>query len=314
MPIALSGLASAWFVVTANAWMNSPEGFVLEHGAVTSADPIRAMLNQATPTQTTHMIVAAYMVTGFLVASVYAWSRLRGRDGVYQRPATALGLALGAVSAPIQIVAGDLSAKMVARTQPVKLAAMEGQFRTEAYAPLRVGGLPDESAGRTRFALEIPRALSWLAHGRSSAVVQGLDAFPVSDRPPVLVVHVAFQLMVGAGMALLALAAWSGWSVWRRRALPRSRTFLVAVAAAGPLAVFALEAGWVVTEVGRQRWIVQGVTRTAEAVTDAPGIGVLFAATLATYALLGTGAVLVLRRSSREARRRPPLKVASHAA
>jgi cytochrome d ubiquinol oxidase subunit I len=260
------------------------------------------------------MIIAAYMVTGFLVASVYAWSRLRGRDGVYQRRAMALGLGLGAVFAPIQIVAGDLSAKMVARTQPVKLAAMEGQFRTEAYAPLRIGGLPDEGAGRTRFALEIPGALSWLAHGEPSAVVRGLDSFPATDRPPVAVVHVAFQLMVGAGMALFALSAWSGWSAWRRRALPRGPTFLLAVAAAGPLAILALEAGWIVTEVGRQPWIVQGVMRTADAVTGAPGIGVLFAATLATYALLGTGAVLVLRLLARRPLPTTPLEVASHAA
>jgi cytochrome d ubiquinol oxidase subunit I len=226
---------------------------------------------------------------------VYAWSRLRGRDGAYQRRAMALGLALGAVFAPIQIVAGDLSAKMVARTQPVKLAAMEGQFRTEAYAPLRIGGLPDESTRQTRFALEIPGALSWLAYGDGSVVVRGLDSFPRVDLPPVAVVHVAFQLMVGAGMALFALAAWSAWSVWRRRALPRGRAFLIAVVAAGPLAVLALEAGWVVTEVGRQPWIVQGIMRTAEAVTHAPGIGALFAATLVAYGLLGVGAVFVLR-------------------
>ncbi|HWP65144.1 MAG TPA: cytochrome ubiquinol oxidase subunit I [Candidatus Limnocylindria bacterium] len=314
VPIVLSGLASAWFVVTANAWMNSPEGFVLTGGVVTSADPLRAMLNQATPAQTAHMIVAAYMVSGFLVASVYAGSRLRGRNGVYHRRAMALGLTLGAVFAPIQIVVGDLSAKMVARTQPVKLAAMEGQFRTGPHAPLRIGGLPDEVTGQTNFALEIPGGLSWLAYGESSAVVRGLDSFPTTDWPPVALVHVAFQLMVGTGVALFALAVWSAWAAWRRRALPDGRGFLLAVVAAGPLAVLALEAGWVVTEVGRQPWIVQGVMRTTEAVTRAPGIGVLFTATLATYSLLGAGAVLILRLLAREPVPPARLEATSHAA
>jgi len=309
VPIALSGLASAWFVVTANAWMNSPEGFVLTDGVVTSVDPLGAMLNRATPTQTTHMIIAAYMVSGFLIASVYAWSRLRGRDGIYQRRAMALGLTLGAAFAPVQILAGDFAAKMVAQTQPVKLAAMEGQFRTEAHAPLRIGGLPDAATKQTRFALEIPGALSWLAYGDSSAVVRGLDAVPVQDWPPVAVVHVAFQLMVGAGSALFGLAMWSAWALLRRRALPRSRAFLGSVVAAGPLAVVALEAGWVVTEVGRQPWIVQGIMRTAESVTTAPAVGLLFAATLTTYALLGAGAVVVLRILSRV-----PLEAPSHVA
>lgn len=145
-PIALSGLASAWFVVTANAWMNSPQGFTLRDGVVVDADPLAAMLNPATGAQTVHMILAAYMVTGFVVAAFYAWERLRGRDGLYQRRAMALGLALGALCTPAQIVAGDWAARMVAATQPVKLAAMEGQFRTEARAPLRIGGWPDEQA------------------------------------------------------------------------------------------------------------------------------------------------------------------------
>jgi cytochrome d ubiquinol oxidase subunit I len=308
-PIALSGLASAWFVVTANAWMNSPQGFVLRESVVVEVDPLAAMLNPATGAQTSHMILATYMVTGFVVAAFYAWERLCGRDGPYQRRAMALGLALGALCTPAQIVVGDWAARMVAATQPVKLAAMEGQFRTEAGAPLRIGGWPDERTRQTRWAIEIPGALSWLAYGDAGAMIRGLDEFPRRDTPPVAIVHGAFQVMVGAGLALLLLSTWAGGSVLWRGRLPTARAFLWSVAGGGPLVVLALEAGWVVTEVGRQPWIVQGVMRTADAVTEAPGIYWVLVATLGIYALLGAGTVAVLRLLARV-----PLPEATHGA
>ncbi len=298
-PIALSGFASAWFVVTANAWMNVPQGFQMVDGRVVDADPIAAMLNPATGAQTTHMILAAYMVTGFVVASFYAAALLRGKDTLYHRRAMALGLALGMICAPVQVVVGDWAARTVAETQPVKLAAMEGQFRTEASAPLRLGGLPDENARTTRYALEIPGGLSWLAYGNTQAVVKGLDDFPPQDIPPVTIVHLAFQLMVGIGTGLVLLALWAGGSVWRRRRLPENRLFLWAMVIAGPLTVVALEAGWVVTEVGRQPWIVQGVMRTADAVTAAPGIVWVLAAAVTIYVILAVGAIAVLRLLAR---------------
>jgi cytochrome d ubiquinol oxidase subunit I len=294
-PLVLSGFASAWFVVTANAWMNVPQGFQMADGKVVDADPLTAMLNPATGAQTTHMILAAYMVTGCVVASFYAAALLRGRDTLYHRRAMALGLALGMICAPVQVVVGDWAARTVAETQPVKLAAMEGQFRTEASVPLRLGGLPDENARATRYALEIPGALSWLAYGNTQAVVQGLDDFPPQDMPPVAIVHLAFQVMVAIGTGLVLLALWVGRAVWRHHRLPESRTFLRIVVLSGPLAVVALEAGWVVTEVGRQPWIVQGVMRTAEAVTPAPGIGWVLAATVVIYTSLAGGTVAVLR-------------------
>ncbi len=300
VPVAAAGLASAWFVVTANAWMNAPRGFRLEGDALADADPIAAMLNPATGAQTTHMILAAYVVTGFLVASCHAAARLRGDGRLFHRRALALGLAMGAVCAPAQIVVGDWAARVVARTQPVKFAALEGQFRTQARAPLRVGGFPDEERGETRFALEIPGALSWLAHGDADVPVRGLEEVAPEDRPPVAIVHLAFQFMVASGFLLLGLAAWTGWARWRKGRLPESRAFLRALLVAGPLAVLAMEAGWVVTEVGRQPWIVQGVMRTAEAATDAPGTGWVLAATLAAYAAIGAGTLLALRRLARQ--------------
>ncbi len=298
-PIAIGGFASAWFVVTANAWMNVPRGFRLEDGVVVEANPVAAMLNPATGAQTTHMLLAAYMVTGFLIAAVYAGERLRGRDSLHHRRAMTLGLVLGIVLAPIQAIVGHWSAQVVAATQPVKLAAMEGQFRTESAAPLRIGGVPDEHARVTRYAMEIPGGLSWIAYGDSQATVRGLDEFSPSDTPPVLVCHLAFQAMSLIGFAMVGLGVWTAWAAWRRGRLPESRTFLFAVVAAGPLSVVALECGWVVTEVGRQPWIVQGVMRTADAVTDAPGIKWLLLATIAIYVVLAVGTGMVLRVMSR---------------
>lgn len=300
VPVALSGLASAWFVVTANAWMNAPTGFTLTDGVVTDVDPIAAMLGPATWAQTTHMIVAAYMVTGFSVAAYYALKLLKGRDDTYHRRALALGLVMGCAFAPLQPVVGHWAGHTVAATQPVKLAAMEGQFRSEVGAPLRIGGLPDVERMETPWAIEIPGGLSWIAFGDFDAPVQGLEEFPRDEWPPVPVVHVAFQVMVGAGMALAALAAWTALGWLRKRAIPSSRRFRAALVCAGPLSVVALEAGWVVTEVGRQPWIVQGVMRTVDAVTEAPGLGLLFTLTLALYAALFTGAVVVLRLLARQ--------------
>jgi len=299
VPIAVSGLASAWFVVTANAWMNAPQGFRLVDGAVVDVRPLTAMMNSATWAQTTHMIIAAYMVSGFVVASIYAVALLGGRTTLYHRRALTLALLPAAAFAPLQLAAGHWSAQVVSRTQPVKLAAMEGQFQTEKGAPLRIGGIPDEQQRVTRYAIEIPGGLSWLAYGDRQATVRGLDDFSPNDLPPVRVVHVAFQLMVAAGMLLLLVSLSIGWSLWRHRKIPTGRWFLTAVVACGPAAVLALEAGWTVTEVGRQPWIVQGVLRTADAVTDAPGVSWVVAATLTIYGILAIGTLVVLRLLAR---------------
>ncbi|MBI5366812.1 MAG: cytochrome ubiquinol oxidase subunit I [Planctomycetes bacterium] len=300
LPIAVGGAASAAFVVTVNAWMNTPGGYRMDAGGrVIDVAPGAAMWTPAAAPQVAHMLLAAYIVTGFLVAGFYAWRRLCGEDTPYVRRGMATGLALGAALAPLQFLVGDWAARTVAATQPAKFAAMEGQYRTEAGAPLRIGGFPDEAARRTRWALEVPGGLSWLAFGDRRALVRGLDEFAPADRPPVALPHLAFQAMVGAGSALAALAAWAGASWALRRRLPESRLFLAAVAAGGPLAVLALEAGWVVTEVGRQPWVVQGVMRTAEAATTAPGVGWVLAATSVIYLILTAGTVAVLGRLAR---------------
>jgi cytochrome d ubiquinol oxidase subunit I len=270
VPILVAGVASAFFVVTANAWMNQPRGFDLENGTVTSVSPWAAMFNPATPPQTTHMILAAFLVAGFGTASVYAVAMLRGRRDRYHRLGFLVPFTVAAVLTPVQIAVGDWAAHFVAEYQPAKLAAMEGVFETERGAPLHLGGV--EVDGELRYAVEIPNGLSLLAYWDPDAVVRGLNELPPADHPPVTVVHLAFQTMVGIGFALLGLAIWFAVAWRRRRDLPRSPWFLRFAALSGVGAVLALEAGWVTTEVGRQPWVVWGIMRTSEAVNPAPGL------------------------------------------
>jgi cytochrome bd ubiquinol oxidase subunit I len=297
IPIPVAGVASAFFVVTANAWMNQPRGFDLVNGQVTNVDPWVAMFNPATPPQTTHMILAAFMVSGFLVASVYAVGMLRGRRDRYHRVGFLLPFTLAALITPVQIGVGDWAARFVADNQPVKLAAMEGLFQTTRGAPLHIGGIVVD--GRLRYAVEIPFGLSLLAHWDPHAEIVGLDSVPPDQRPAVNLVHLSFQAMVGSGLVLLLLGGWFGIGWLRRRDLPRSRWFLRGAAAAGALALVALEAGWVVTEVGRQPWIVYGILRTKDAVSSAPGLRFGLYAMILLYAALTWGAVVVLRRLAR---------------
>jgi cytochrome d ubiquinol oxidase subunit I len=304
VPVLVSGVASAFFVVCANAWMNQPRGFDLDGGGrVTRVDPWAAMFNPAVPPQTLHMIVAAFMVAGFGTAGVYAVAMLRGRRDRYHRLGLLIPFVLGAVLAPIQIVVGDYAAKFIAEFQPAKLAAAEGVFRTGSHAPLSVGGV--EIDGQLRYAVEIPSGLSLLIGFSPDTVVQGLDLVPPADRPPVTPVHLAFDTMVGIGFFLLLLSAWLAVSWWRRRDLPPSRWFLRLTAVSGAAAAVAVEAGWIVTEVGRQPWIVYGRMRTAEAVNPAPGLWAGFAIVVLVYLVLTVATVYVLRHLTRAAQVAP---------
>ncbi len=267
VPIAISGAASAWFVVTVSSFMSTPSGFRLVDGRAVDIEPLAALLNPSTGPQTAHMLVAAYIVAGFMVAAVYARSLLVDGPSEYRRRGMVLALTMGAVMMPVQFVVGDWAARRVAQSQPIKLAALEGQFQTEARAPLRIGGIPDAEARTTRYAIEIPGMLSWLGYRDVNAVVKGLDDFPPSDTPPVATVHIAFQVMVGLGVYLLGISLYAGWYWVRHRSLPEGRRFLRLLVLAGPLSIVALEAGWIVTEVGRQPYLVHGVVRTADMVT-----------------------------------------------
>src|SRR5215213_8259555 len=215
--VAFSGAISGVFVVTANAWMNTPTGFRLENGKPVDIDPIAAMLNPSSFQQVLHMTIASYVATGAAVAGIHAWMLLRDRTNTFHRHALAISLVVAGISAVLQPISGDHSAKVVAETQPLKLAALEGQFKSERCAPLRIGGLPDPAAEKTRFALEIPCGLSFLAHNDFNAQVIGLDSVPPADRPPVEIVHIAFQIMVAAGFALAGVGVLTAFMAWRKR-------------------------------------------------------------------------------------------------
>ena len=294
MVVAASGAASGVLVVSANAWMNAPTGFTMVGSRASGIDPVAAMLAPTMVAEAVHMTLAAYAATGLLVAGVHAFLLLGDRDNPFHRQGLAIALVMGGVAAVLQPISGDYAAKVVARTQPAKLAAMEGQFRTERRAPLRIGGLPDRAEGRTRYAIEIPGALSFLAYGRFDAWVEGLEAFPSADRPNVVVVHPAFQIMVGCGTAMVGVSLWGLFSAWRSRRLPDSRSYLWALVAASPLGMIAIEAGWTVTEVGRQPWIIHGVMRTADAVTSVPGMWISLLVCTLLYLVLGLIVVFML--------------------
>jgi len=298
--VAVSGALSGIFVVIANAWMNAPRGFRIVDGKPVDIDPIAAMMNPAAFSQTLHMTLAAYAATGFVVAGIHAFMLLRDRQNRFHKAALAIALAVGGIASILQPLSGDLIAKRVARTQPVKLAALEGQFETQNRAPLRIGGIPDEEAGVTRYAIEIPYLLSILAHGSPKSFVLGLNEFPPDQRPPVAIVHIAFQIMVACGVAMMLIALWGAlrflWSIARNKAWLGSNWFLRVLVLAAPLGFIAIETGWVVTEVGRQPWIIFGVMRTSEAVTPMPGLIVPFITFTLLYILLAIATVWLLLR------------------
>jgi len=317
--VAISGALSGIFVVIANAWMNAPTGFRLVNGQPVDIDPIAAMLNPAALPQTIHMTLAAYAATGFVVAGIHAFMLRRDPNNRFHKAALAIALLVGGVSAILQPLSGDFLAKTVAVTQPVKLAAFEGHFETEQGASFRIGGLPDEDARVTRYSIEIPYALSILAYGDPNAVVKGLNDFPADQHPPVAIVHIAFQIMVACGVAMMLMALWGACRFLRghrNRTWLNSKWFLRALIAAAPLGFIGIETGWIVTEVGRQPWIIYGVMRTSEAVTPMPGIIVPFITFTLLYIFLALVTVWLLLRqvAASPSEPEPPAKEARLAA
>jgi cytochrome d ubiquinol oxidase subunit I len=281
-----------------DAWMNHPGGFRLHGGKVVDVNPFKALFaNTYLWHELIHMYVAGYIVSGFILAGCYAFCRLRGRWTRYERIALAVPLSIAALAAPVQILVGDWAARDVATTQPIKLAAIEGLYKTTRGAPEHLLGWYTDN--QLKYGIEIPHLLSILAFHSWNATVKGLESVPPSQRPPVNVVHWAFQIMVGIGtlLALLGVVYLAIW-IWKKR-LPESTWFYRALVVAGPLAVVALISGWVVTEVGRQPWVVYGVMRTNAAVTGAHGIPIGYGALAASYVLVACGLVWVLRRLAR---------------
>ncbi len=293
--VAVSGALSAFFVTLANAWMSSPAGFSLDAaGAVQEVRPFAAMFPPGWQHEVLHVLLSCYAATAFAVAGIHAFHLLRRPGDPFHRAALRVVMSVGVVAALLQPLSGDLSARQVARTQPIKLAALEGQFRTERGAPLRIGGIPDVERQETRLALEIPGGLSVLAFHDPGAEVKGLSAFPRDRWPNPALVHPAFQVMVGLG-SLLALAALAWLLAALRRREPGPR-LLRALVLASPAGFLALEAGWLVTEWGRQPYTVAGVLRTADSVTPVGSLAAPFTAFALLYLFLGLMVALLLRR------------------
>lgn len=296
--VAISGALSGWFVLGVNAWMQVPVGFTRDAaGAVTVTDPQAIFKQAGWVYMAVHSTLSCYISVGFAVAGVYAAGWLRGKRDDYHRAAIVTGMAVGGICALAQPLSGDLLAKFVFRTQPAKFAAMEGQFKTEPRAPLRIGGWPNVEEGRTDLALEIPGGLSFLAAHDSSAVVPGLESIPRDRWPNVHLTHAMFQVMVGLGTLLMLLTVWFWWTWWRRRGggALENRWLLRAVLAAAPMGFVALEAGWMVTEVGRQPWVINGVMLTRDAVTPVGSVGPMFVGFTLLYVVLAATTIVLLR-------------------
>jgi cytochrome bd ubiquinol oxidase subunit I len=298
--VAVSGVLSAVFVVLANSWMNAPAGFDVVNGQPVNINPIAAMLNPASPHETIHMVLAAYVATAFLVAGIHAFFLLRDPESVFHRASCSIALVVACVSIPLQMVSGDFAAREVAKLEPPKLAAMEAHYQTGKGVPLVIGGIPDDASGKVNYALQIPYGLSILVGYNPETKVVGLEDFPRDQWPNVRLVHWSFDIMVGAGSVMLAVAAWVAWIWWRTRRLPDNKWLLRALVCCAPLGFIAVETGWFVTELGRQPWIIYGFMRTRDAVTPMPGLVVPFTTFTTVYLLLAVIVIFLLRRQFME--------------
>jgi len=307
LPIMVSGLFGTFCILAVNSWMNAPSGFHLTTAAdgstkVTDVSPLAAMFNRALWTQFLHMFVATYFVVGFVVAAVYAAGILRGRRDRLHRAAFTVAFSVATIAALVQPLIGHVAGMRLATDQPAKLAAMELATTTEAHAPLVIGGVLVD--GKVGGGIRIPGLGSFLARGWFDRDLPGLDRIPTDERPPVNVVHLSFQIMVGIATVLLLLTLWFWWR--RRRGVDplESKRFLRLALAAGPLSVLALQAGWTTTEVGRQPWIVNGILRVEDAVTPNRGIWITFTVVVLLYSGLAIATWLTLRSMSRRWRGR----------
>ena len=302
VPIAVSGIFGAMSVIAVNAWMNTPGGFTQRDGRITSVDVWQVFFSRAASYEMPHMILAAYMVAGFAVASVYAVGILHGRRNRYHYTGFALGFVPAAVLTPFQIFVGDTAARAIAQDQPVKFAAMEYVAQTSRQVPEWLAGVYVD--GHIYGGIKIPDMDSLLVGFGPGTRVTGWDSVPPADRPPVAwLIHLTFDVMVGLGFLLLLAGLWAAWTWWRRRRWPRPRLFWLAGAVSGLAAVVAMECGWVVTEVGRQPWVVYGLQTTAQAATTNGGVLASLSIIIVVYAVLGTATIAILRMLSRRWRR-----------
>ncbi len=305
VPIAVSGILGAMSVIAVNAWMNQPGGFTVRHGRIVSVNPWQVFFNHAASYEMPHMILAAYMVTGFTVAGVYAAGILRGRRDRYHYTGFAIPFVTAAIITPFQIFVGDTAARAIAHDQPVKFAAMEYVPKTSRHVPEWLGGV--YANGRIFAGIRIPDMDSLLVGFGPGTKVIGWDTVPAAGRPPaVWLIHLCFDAMVGLGFLLLLAGLWALLVWWRRRRLPRTRLFWLLGAVSGVAAIIAMEAGWVVTEVGRQPWVVYHLQTTAAAATTNGGVIASLTVVIIGYAVLGVATLLILRLLARRWRRGEP--------
>ncbi len=294
--VSISGVISGIFVVSANAWMNSPSGFDWVNGKAININPVKAMFNGAFLSEAIHMTLAAFVSTAFAVAGVHAFLLLKNRSRLFHQQAVKTALIFGSVAALLQPISGDFSAKDVAKRQPAKLAALEALYKTSKPADLVIGGIPNNKEQRVNYAIKIPKALSFLAKGDWNAEVEGLDKIPEQNQPPVLITHISFQLMVMIGffLAFVSLLYLLFTIKWRHVLI--KKWWLGIVAFSTPLGFLAVEAGWTVTETGRQPWIIYGIMRTKDAVSSMPGLRYSFFVITTVYLLLSLIIVGLMRR------------------
>jgi len=294
--VGIAGVLSGIFVIAANAWMNSPSGFDWINGQALNIDPVKAMFNKAWFQQALHMTIAAFASTSFAVAGIHAYMQLRHRGNDFHRKAVHIALAFGSVAAILQPISGDISAKNVAKLQPVKLAAMESLFKTSEPASLVIGGIPNMKEEKVEYGMHIPGLLSFLAHGDFTAEVEGLDKTKKEDWPPVAIVHYAFQIMVFMGMLMLGTGILFLAFMYKWKEKLDKRWWLKLLVWLTPTGFIAVEAGWIVTEVGRQPWIIYGIMKTRDAVTPMPGIQYSFYMITLIYILLTFLVFWLMRR------------------
>lgn len=309
--VGIAGVLSGIFVVAANAWMNSPSGFDWVNGQAINIDPVKAMFNKAWFQQALHMTIAAFASTSFAVAGVHAYMLLRHKGNEFHRNAIRIALAFGAVAAILQPISGDISAKNVAKLQPAKLAAMESLFKTSKPAALVIGGIPDEKKEEVKYSIHIPRLLSFLAHGDPNAEVEGLDKTSKENWPPVAIVHFAFQIMVFMGMLMMGTGILFLIFNFKWKENLNKRWWLKVLVWLTPVGFIAVEAGWIVTEVGRQPWIIYGIMKTKDAVTPMPGVQYPFFLITLIYLML-TFLVFILMRRQITAVHTNPQNINSH--
>ncbi|MET0412898.1 MAG: cytochrome ubiquinol oxidase subunit I [Polyangiaceae bacterium] len=295
--VAISGAMSGVLVVAVNSFMNSPQGFTLDaQGQLLSVDLYQAFFTPAFPTQAAHMLVSAYTSVGFAVLGIHAWSLRRRPNNRFHAAALKLVLPLLIVTMPLQMLTGDLAAKHIAAHQPSKLAAAEALWQTQQGAPFLIGGIPLDGGRRVVGGIHVPKVLSFMAFGDFDAKVTGLEDVPPNERPPVLITHLAFQIMIACGSAMFAVSLWGAWLLWKKRRIEKDRRFLLVAMLSGPLGMIAVEAGWTVTEVGRQPWIIRGYMLVSEAVTPMPGLWLSLLTSIVVYLFLGAVVAVLLYR------------------